>query len=108
MSVTRNEMKNEALARMRILKIHEIAVNDLEKNDMANVSFLGCGILYWPTDKQIELIKKFEDQYNCLVYHGISSTTEIGELLTLLYISQYESDWPTDREDLKNYDPRYG
>lgn len=108
MSVTRNEMKNEALARMRILKIHEIAVNDLEKNDMANVSFLGCGILYWPADKQIELIKKFEDQYNCLVYHGISSTTEIGELLTLLYISQYESDWPTDREDLKNYDPRYG
>lgn len=108
MSVTRNEMKNEALARMRILKINEIAVNDLEKNDMANVSFLGCGILYWPTDKQIELIKKFEDQYNCLVYHGISSTTEIGELLTLLYISQYESDWPTDREDLKNYDPRYG
>jgi hypothetical protein len=108
MSVTRNEMKNEALARMRILKIHEIAVNDLEKNDMANVSFLGCGILYWPTDKQIELIKKFEDQYNCLVYHDISSTTEIGELLTLLYISQYESDWPTDREDLKNYDPRYG
>lgn len=108
MSVTRNEMKNEALARMHILKIHEIAVNDLEKNDMANVSFLGCGILYWPTDKQIELIKKFEDQYNCLVYHGISSTTEIGELVTLLYISQYESDWPTDREDLKNYDPRYG
>ena len=108
MSVTRNEMKNEASARMRILKIHENAVNDLEKNDMANVSFLGCGILYWPTDKQIELIKKFEDQYNCLVYHAISSTTEIGELLTLLYISQYESDWPTDREDLKNYDPRYG
>lgn len=108
MSVTRNEMKNEATARMRILKIHENAVNDLEKNDMVNVSFFGCGILYWPTDKQIELIKKFEDQYNCLVYHAITSTTEIGELLTLLYISQYESDWPTDREDLKNYDPRYG
>ena len=108
MSVTLNEMKNEALARMRILKIHENAVSDLEKNDMVNVSFFGCGILYWPTDKQIELIKKFEDQYNCLVYHAISSTTEIGELLTLLYISQYESDWPTDREDLKNYDPRYG
>ena len=108
MSVTLNEMKNEALARMRILKIHENAINDLEKNDMVNVSFFGCGILYWPTDKQIELIKKFEDQYNCLVYHAISSTTEIGELLTLLYISQYESDWPTDREDLKNYDPRYG
>lgn len=108
MSVTRNEMKNEASARMRILKIHENVVNDLEKNDIVNVSFFGCGILYWPTDKQIELIKKFEDQYNCLVYHAISSTTEIGELLTLLYISQYESDWPTDREDLKNYDPRYG
>ena len=64
MSVTRNEMKNEASARMRILKIHENAVNDLEKNDIVNVSFFGCGILYWPTDKQIELIKKFEDQYN--------------------------------------------
>ena len=108
MSVTRNEMKNEALARMRILKIHENAINDLEKNDMVNVSFFGCGILYWPTDKQTELIKKFEDQYNGLVYHAISSTTKIGELLTLLYISQYESDWPTDREDLKNYDPKYG
>lgn len=108
MSVTLNEMKNEASARMRILKIHENVINDLKNDDMVNVSFFGCGILYWPTDKQIELIKKFEDQYNCLVYHAISSTTEIGELLTLLYISQYESDWPTDREDLKNYDPRYG
>ena len=37
MSVTRNEMKNEALARMRILKIRENAVNDLEKNDIVTV-----------------------------------------------------------------------
>ena len=108
MSVTRNEMKNEALARMRILKIRENAVNDLEKNDIVTVSFFGCGILFWHTDKQIELIKKFENQYNCLVYHAITSTTENEELLTLLYVSQYEDDWPTDREDLKNYDPRYG
>lgn len=108
MSVTRNEMKNEALARMRILKIRENAVNDLEKNDIVNVSFFGCGILFWHTDKQIELIKNFENQYNCLVYHAITSTSEIDELLTLLYVSQDEADWPTDREDLKNYDPRYG
>lgn len=33
MSVTRNEMKNEALARMRILKIRENAVNDLKNYD---------------------------------------------------------------------------
>ena len=60
MSVTRNEMKNEALARMRILKIRENAVNDLEKNDIVTVSFFGCGILFWHTDKQIELIKNLK------------------------------------------------
>lgn len=108
MSVTRNEMKTEALARMRILKLHENAISDFEKDETINISFFGCGILYWPTDRQTEFIKKFEKQYNCLVYHAICSNTEIGELLALLYISQYEDDWPTDRNDLQKYDSKYG
>ena len=34
MSVTRNEMKNEALARMRIIKNRENEFNYIEKNEI--------------------------------------------------------------------------
>lgn len=56
-------------------------------------------------DKNIELLKainNFEKKYNALVYHIIYTCTSFGELYTMLYVSEYTSDWENDRNDLKN------
>lgn len=36
-----------------------------------------------------------------MVYHILHSYTEFGELLAILYVSQYKEEWKIDREDLK-------
>lgn len=51
---------------------------------------------------EFETIKEnFEKENNCLVYYGIYSNSNIGKILSLLYVSNYEEEWELDRSDLK-------
>lgn len=100
----RAEKVTEALERMRILKIIPEAIIAFARNQTLNASE-GGGFLYWLSDKDKESVRKFEEDYNALVYHVIKNSTEFGELLTFLYVSNYKDEWPLDREDLKNGNP---
>lgn len=107
----KKEQKAEAVERLKILnKNYELmknVVNDFEKKDLLYFSEqtpLG-GILYWCTEengykKYVDLIKNFEKENNAIVYHAIHCYTEFGELLNLLYVSKYKSEWKTDKMDL--------
>lgn len=56
-------------------------------------------------DKETKLIKainEFEKEYNTYVYHIVYNDTNIGQLYTMLYVSNHESEWKQDREDIKN------
>ena len=56
-------------------------------------------------DKEIKLIKainEFEKEYNVYVYHIVYNDTNIGQLYTMLYVSNHENEWKQDREDIKN------
>ena len=48
-----------------------------------------------------EVKEQFEEQYECLVYYGILSTTNVGQFLTLLYVSHNEEEWEDDVRELK-------
>lgn len=48
----------------------------------------------------MKMVREFEEKYNALVYHAVHSYTEFGELLSLLYVSDYEEEWPIDHEDI--------
>lgn len=55
-------------------------------------------------DKEKELIKainEFEKLHNAYVYHIIYSNTNIGKLYTMLYVSNNEEEWESDRADIK-------
>lgn len=95
------KQKQEAIERMKMLKIYSQAIKEFEKENVINVSEHG-GILFWLDDEQQEMVKKFEEKYNAVVYHVIHNYTEFGELYSLLYVSQHENEWDYDKDDIKH------
>ncbi len=97
----REKQKQEAIERMKMLKIYTQAIKEFEKDNVINVSEHG-GILFWLDDEQQEMVKRFEEKYNAVVYHVIHNYTEFGELYSLLYVSQHENEWDYDKDDIKH------
>ena len=95
---------NEAIKRMHTLGIMPQIINDFRKNQKVYYSEptpLG-GILYWLSNEQEweKKIREFEEKYNGLVYHVIHNYTEFGEILSLLYVSEYDEEWDAEYDDL--------
>ena len=101
MKTTNEQKKIEALERMRTLKLYPNIIKEFEKENIVNMSENG-GFLYWLTDEQKEIVSDFEAEYDALVYHVIHNFTELGEMLTIFYVSDDEEEWEYDREDLKD------
>ena len=101
MEELRIKQKQEAIERMKMLKIYSQAIKEFEKENVINVSEHG-GILFWLDDEQQEMVKRFEEKYNAVVYHVIHNYTEFGELYSLLYVSQHEQEWDYDKDDIKH------
>lgn len=97
---TREEMKAEAIKRMRLMRIFPQTVNQFDKSDLVNISEPPLGGFFWADDFQKEIIKKFEEENDALVYMGVMSYTHFGKLLTLLFVSKYKREWRYDRRDL--------
>ena len=95
------KQRTEALKRMEMLKLHENAIDEFKKLSLLNQSELG-GILYWVEGDMERKIREWEEKTGNLVYHVIHDYTEFGELLSLLYVSQYEEEWEMERDDLVN------
>lgn len=95
----RNIQKQEAIHRMKMLNLHGNVLREFEQEDRLNMSEYG-GFLYWLDSDQQAVVDEFEAEWNALVYHVIHSYTSIGEMLTLLYVSNYPEEWEYDRLDL--------
>jgi len=92
--------KQEALERMKLLKIHSNAIREFEKDNLVNLSEHD-GMLYWLNDKQKEMVTEFEKEHDAVVYHVIHNYTEFGEIYSLLYVSKYKEEWTEDKNDIK-------
>ena len=97
----KTKQRTEALKRMELLKLHENVIEDFKEIALLNQSEFG-GILYWVEGEMEKKIREWEEKTGNLVYHVIHDYTEFGELLSLLYVSQYEDEWETDREDIQD------
>lgn len=101
MKATKEQMKQEALDRMKLLKLHPNVIKEFKEEDKLNYSMGIHGILYWATDEIGEVVQKFGNQTGYLVYHVIHNNTEIGRMLTLLYVSTEMEEWNADKQDLR-------
>lgn len=102
MTVSREEKKTEAIARMRAWGICPPIVKQFEKEDLVSESAPPLGACYWLNEEQLARVHEFEEKNNALVYHVIHSFTNIGEMESYLFVSDYPEEWEIDRSDIKD------
>ena len=97
-------IRNEALARMKLLKLHPNVINEFKTENKLNRSEFGLGILYWLTDEEKQLVEDFKKEHEgYIVYHVIkTNTVDFGVVYDLLYVSPQVNEWVLDREKLKD------
>ena len=96
MKITREEKKAEAIRRMKMLEIFPETVRQFEKQNLVSISEPPLGAFYWCDEEQRKIINQIEEEYNLLVYMGIMSYTEFGQMLSLLYVSDHKDEWDDD------------
>lgn len=96
------KMKEEAIQRMRILKLYSTVLQDFAAERRINYSFSNFGFLYWLDEGMEKRVCQFEEEYGYLVYHVIDSHTSIGRMLSYFYVTPNEEEWEQDRQDLKD------
>lgn len=99
-TILKEEMRAEAIARMKMLHLHENVIREFEQEGKLNKSEHGA--LYWLTQDEKRHVKQFEDQTGYLVYHAILSHMEFGNLLDLMFVSKRHKDWEAERNELAN------
>jgi hypothetical protein len=102
MSVSRVDKKKEAIKRMEVLDIFGETIRQFEKDCLISYSEPPMGTNFWLDDEQLKAVRKFEEEYNSVVYFGVRAYTEFGTLDAFLYVSDYEEEWEMDNGELKD------
>lgn len=97
----RQEVKNECVKRMKMLKLHPNVINEFINENKLNKSDGPLGTLYWLTEEEQERVKRIEEKYNVLVYHVIHTFSNLGETYDLLYVENEKECWEYDRLDIE-------
>ena len=99
---SQEEMKQEALNRMKMLLLHQNVINEFKKENKLNKSEGTLGTLYWLDEEEVDIVKEYEKKWNVLVYHVIKSfTVEMGVIYDLLYITDEKDYWEEERKRLE-------
>lgn len=94
--------REEAIKRMKLLKVFPKTIQQFAgKHHYVSISEPPFGAFYWASGEDLDRIRKFEDEYNAVVYMVIRSYTSIGKMDSMLYVSDHEDEWADDVEDIK-------
>lgn len=94
----------EALKRIEMLELHPNVAKELEKESKLNVSE-NMGALFWLKEGEEKVIREIEEEYGVFIYHCIRTYTQMGMLLSCLYVSSSEEEWEMERVDLEGNRP---
>ena len=104
MKVSREIKKEEAIKRMKAMNIYSDAIKQFKNADIVMVSEPPLGGLFWLNDEEKEMVSKFEQENNALVYLVVRSFTNLGIMDNIFYVSDYQDEWFMDNADLnENY-----
>lgn len=99
---SREEMKEEALNRMKMLLLHQNVINEFKKENKLNKSEGPLGTLYWLDEEEGDIVKEYEKKWNVLVYHVIKTfTKDMDVIYDLLYITDEKDYWEEERKRLE-------
>ncbi|MDD6255107.1 MAG: hypothetical protein PUA82_03760 [Eubacteriales bacterium] len=97
----KEQQKSEALRRMKALNLLPSIVEDFRKNGTIYMSGEE-GMLYFPDQEQLDLVRRFEKRNNVLVYHIINEVKSYGECCTMLYIPADPSGWKSFDKNIRD------
>lgn len=109
LEVSKEEMKSEAVARMKYLRLSKRCIEAFQNADtdwMGGVwQSEGEGALYTVSDKVKKMIDEFEKRTGSLVYHVVFTPMLIlgkrMDMYSLLYVSSEKEDWEIERGVMK-------
>ena len=102
MNISVEKKKAEAIIRMKELGIFDETIRQFENWGKISISEPPVGAFFWIEGEDLERVKKFEQEYNALVFVAIRSYTTIGTMDSFLFISDYLEEWEDDHQALKN------
>lgn len=102
MKVSMEEKKAEAIKRMKMLKLFPEVIRQFEQDGLVNISEPPFGAHFWLSDEDKKRVTEFEQENNALVYTAIRSYTDIGQMDSFLFVSDYPEEWDLDRRDIKD------
>ena len=102
MNITRDIKKEKAVELMKKLDIYRPYIKGLQKED--NVCYFENygGYWAWQEPDLMKKVKELEEEHNCLVYAITHEYTSIGEMYSILIITDYEEEWDTLLEKYRN------
>ena len=99
---TIEEMKEEAIRRLKLFTKMEPCVIDEFKAENVLYMSENRGILYYLNDEEKNLVKSVEAAGDRLVFHVLHYGSQFGEMYAMLYVYNDKSEWAECRENLKN------
>ena len=85
-----------------MLNIYPPTIEIFGKEDIVYVCEPPWGVFYDLEEDIFSVIKRFEEEYDVLVYMVVRSfSKKFGKLDALLYVSDNQKEWETDRLDLQ-------
>ena len=96
----REELKQEALKRMKLIKLSPQCIKAFETKNKVWTS--ERGMLYEDDDVQ-KLVEAFENDHpGYFVYHVDHTVFEFGDCYSFFIVSPYKDDWQMEIDDLKD------
>ena len=96
----REDLKQEALKRMKLIKLSPQCIRAFETRNKVWTS--ERGMLYEDDDVQ-KMVEAFEKEHPVyLVYHGAHTVFEFGDCYSFFLVSPYKEDWQMETDDLKD------
>lgn len=105
-AVSIEDKKREAVTRMERLGIFDQTISQFERNGIISRSESPFGAYYWIEGEDLEEIRRFEAEYNALVYTVIRTYYVGGVVMdAYLYVSDHKEEWDHDWWDIKDEIP---
>lgn len=105
--ILKEEMKQEAIRRMKLLDLLPSVVEKFDKEDIVyyseNMGGNLSGILFYlhNNPEWLQQVKNFEKKTGHLVYHTVLTHFTFGDILDLLYVREEKEEWKDEQEELK-------
>ena len=95
-NISAEEKKAEALACMKSLGLF-LDAWEFEETGEIRLFMSNANLLLYVEGNDLEHVRAFERQYDCLVYAVIRSFTTDGIMDNFLFVSDYPEEWADDR-----------